>query len=71
MALEIHKLKNGKHHCENNVHLVRAPTWRRVIRMQQKVHASKAHQNPVVRAILENVEEGHRVIRKPVDEQSL
>ena len=39
--------------------------------MQQKVNGAEAHEYPIMRAIFENIEEGHGVIGEAVNEESL
>jgi hypothetical protein len=39
--------------------------------VQEEVHVDESEDEPVVAAVLENVEEGHGIVGEPVDEQCL
>ena len=39
--------------------------------MHQEVNGAEAHENPVMRAVFENIKERHRVVREAMNEQGL
>ena len=71
VAHEVHKLKHPKGSKEAHLNLIRRPSRRRILRVQQEVDSSQPHQYPVVRAILKHIEEWHGIIREPVNKQRL
>jgi len=69
MTHKVHKLDEAEEGKQTHMNGVRGPTWWSVLRVEQEVHAAQAKKHPVVSAILEDVQEWHCVVRKPMDEQ--
>lgn len=71
MGHEVEEFKEEEHDKKYNLGGVIGPCRRRVLWMDKEVDCAEAHQNPIVGAVLEHVEEGHGIVGEAVDEQCL
>lgn len=72
VAHKVHELEESESSSKHEVAVFASASPRRlgVVRMEEEVHR-QSHQQPVVRAVLENVEYGHRVVGEAMHVQSL
>jgi len=72
VAHKVHELEESESSSKHVVAVFASASPLRlgVVRMEEEVHG-ESHQQPVVRAVLENVEYGHRVVGEAMDVQSL
>jgi len=71
MTHEVHELKENESAEKCHLNVVISPGRWRVLWMYQEINGPKAHEYPVMRTILEDIEERHGVIRESVNKESL
>lgn len=70
VAHEIHELEKAEEAKQHVADGVARPGRRRIQRMQQEITGTPAHENPVMSAVFEQVEERHRVVRESMHKES-
>jgi len=71
VAHQVQKLKHTEGSEDAVMNCVGGPARRGVVRVEQEVVAAEAHENPVVRTVLEDIEERHSVSAESVHKESL
>lgn len=71
MTLEVQKLKNAEQNCATDEECVSCPCGRCVWRVKEEVHVENSKENPIMSRVLKDVHKRHRVIAKPVHQNSL
>ena len=59
MALKVEQLKNGEQACANGKDFVISPRRGLVVWFQKEVHVAHAEEDPIVKAVFEDIGEGH------------